>query len=219
MDRLLELRKQVAEGLATTRIVRDVLDGKPNRDHYVRYLETARWYAQYSPVLMGLASSRMIRSHPELGRYLLEHGRDEEGHDAWALEDLVELGVDAGSAIAAPPVPSCAALVGFVHFLAGHDNPVGVYGWMYVLEAVGDDLGTEVGRLLDEGLGLGGKAIRFVAGHGVADHEHTAELTEMIGRHVRAPEDVEAVDRAAGVVADLYVRMFREVGQESARWD
>ena len=124
-------------------------------------------------------------------------------------------------ALALRPVPACAAMVGYVHFLAGHANPVALFGWMYILEAVGNDLGTIVGKQLASGLGGagGGKGpVRFVAGHGIADTDHTAELAEQIGAHVKTEADRADVAEAATVVADLYLRMFREIGGEQVLW-
>jgi heme oxygenase len=222
MQELLAIRKRVYDELCATRIVRGVLDGKPDLAAYKRYLANAHWYAQFSPVVMALGASRCSASHPALSAYLLHHAADEQGHDAWALADLADLGVPRDEALALRPVPACAAMVGYVHFLAGHANPVALFGWMYVLEAVGNDLGTIVGKQLASGIGGGGGGgkgpVRFVAGHGIADTDHTAELAEQIAAHVKTPADRADVVEAATVVADLYLRMFREIGGEEARW-
>lgn len=219
MQHLLDLRKRVHEELGTTRLVRDVLEGRPSRDGYVRYLENVRYYAQFSPVVMATAAARAVPTHPELARYLLHHADEETGHDLWALADLEDLGVPRKEALAATPVPACQALVGYVHYVAGFANPVGLFGWMYILEAVGNDLGTLAGAKLARGLGDAKGAVRFVAGHGVADTDHTREITEQLEAHVRESGDRAAVDGVADVVTDLYLRMFREIGGERARWD
>ena len=116
---------------------------------------------------------------------------------------------------ASAPVTSCAALIGYVHFVAGVANPVGLFGWMYVLEAVGEDLGTVLADQLKRALPDGHRH-RFVAGHGVADVGHTHELAEQIAAHVRSDGDRRDVDRVADVVADLYVRMFQEIGGDGS---
>jgi heme oxygenase len=221
MEALVDLRKRVVDELRATRVVKGVLEGRPDREGYVRYLLNVRYYAQFSPVLMSLGASRCMASHPDLARYLLRHAAEEQGHDAWALADLADLGVPREEALAATPVPSCRALVGYVHFVAGHANPIGLFGWMYVLEAVGNDLGTLVGQHLREGLSGGGAggAVRFVAGHGEADTDHTKDLTDQLAAHVTAEADRAAVADVGEVVADLYLRMFREVGRERARWE
>ena len=65
-------------------------------------------------------------------------------------------------------------MIGFEYFTAGYDNPVGLFGWLYVLESMGDDLGSQVSAAIDQALGLDGKALRFLAGHGINDVAHTA---------------------------------------------
>ncbi len=218
MKKLHDVRKGVHDELVSTRLIRDILDGKPDLAAYARYLMNVRYYAQFSPVVMALGASRCVATHPELAGYLLQHADEEKGHDAWALADLEDLGVTRKEALAARPVDSCQALVGYVHFLAGHDRAIGLFGWMFVLEAVGNDLGGIAGQKLGEGLGEARSAVRFVAGHGVADTDHTREIIEQIDRYVTTPEDQSAVLRASEVVAGLYVRMFREFGGETATW-
>jgi pyrroloquinoline quinone (PQQ) biosynthesis protein C len=219
MTTLLELRKNVEQELRATRIVAGVLEGRLRPEDYVGYLANARYYAQFSPVLMAQGAARCMASHPELARYLLHHAEEEQGHDSWALEDLADLGVPKEQALAMQPVRSCRALVGYVHYLAGTANPVGLFGWMYVLEAVGKDLGTIVGAALEGAMPKGRTgAVRFVARHGEADADHAEDLAEQIRDHVREEGDRAAVLDAAEVVADLYLRMFRELGGEQPRW-
>ena len=218
MDRLIMLRKQVAEEFQCTRLFKTLFAGAFDTTAYVRYLLNAYYYAQYSPKIMALAASRCIDSHPDLGAYLLHHANEERGHDLWALEDLRDLGVNEAEARSARPVPACAAMVGYVHYVAGFSNPVGVFGWMYVLEAVGSDLGAVVADRLKTMVGGSTAGLRFVTGHGVTDVRHTDELARQIQDHVRRDQDLADVTHVAEVVADLYPRMFREIGGEQPKW-
>jgi pyrroloquinoline quinone (PQQ) biosynthesis protein C len=213
MNHLREVRKKVRSGLEATTIVREALGGQVDRGLYARYLTNAFHYAGHSPKVMAIAAARCMDDHPDLAAYLLHHADEERGHDRWALADLRALGVEEAAVRASAPVPSCSAMIGYVHYVAGVANPVGLFGWMYVLEAVGEDLGKTVTEKLREALpGAGGH--RFVAGHGIADVGHTHEITEQIENHVRADGDRRDVNRVADVVADLYVRMFREIGED-----
>jgi len=94
------------------------------------------------------------------------------------MADLNELCVTLEDVDGSYPVPSCSALIGYTHYLAGYGNPLAVFGWLYVLESMGDDFGRGLARCLDENLNLHGKALRFVAGHGVNDVAHTADIDE-----------------------------------------
>jgi hypothetical protein len=213
MDELHGIRRQVYEQLGTTRLVRSALAGNLDIRAYSRYLLSAYHYSQHSSTVMAIAAARCMNTHPELATYLLHHAEEERGHHQWALDDLRAFDVSADQARATRPVPSCAAMVGYVYYTAGYANPIGIYGWMYVLEAVGEDLGGEVARKLGPAL-QGTNSLRFVGGHALSDVGHTHELEEHIVRHVQGAEDLEAVNAAAEVSADLYVRMCREIGEE-----
>jgi len=220
MEHLLEVRKRVFAELRDTKVVKDLFAGTPDPAAYVRYLINAYNYAQHSPKVMAVAAARCTDTHPELATYLLRHAIEEQGHYQWALEDLRDLNVGDAEAQAARPVPSCTAMIGYIHYIAGYANPVGLFGWMYVLEAVGNDLGALVAKALKDALKLSGSGgLRFVARHGVSDTEHARELTEQIQRYVTQDADLKEVCYVADVVADLYVRMFREIGKERQRWD
>jgi pyrroloquinoline quinone (PQQ) biosynthesis protein C len=215
MEHLLAVRRRVLQGLSETEAVKAVLAGKPDPAVYARYLTNVFHYASHSAEVIALAGARSVRSHPAASCYLLHHAEEEMGHEQWALDDLKALGVDEATVKASRPVPACAAMIAFEYYTAGRANPVGLFGWLYVLEAMGDDLGARVAQGLQSGLGGGARrGIKFVAGHGVADHEHTADLTKVIGTHITAPEDIADVNHVADVVGDLYVRMFQQIAQD-----
>jgi hypothetical protein len=212
LDRLLETRSRVRDGLSATPIVRAALGGQPDLGLYARYLMNAYHYSQHSAKIMALGAARCLDEHPELAAYLLRHAEEERGHHEWALADLEGLQISGDAARASRPTRACAAMVGYVYYTASFANPVGLFGWMYVLEAVGEDLGAVVTRQLTAAPGLAG-SLRFVAGHAVSDVGHTHELAEQIEQHVRRAEDWAAVEQVADVVGDLYVRMFQEIGE------
>lgn len=210
MEQLEPLRTQVREALLGLDGIQAVVAGKADPSFYRRYLENVWHYAQHSSTVIGLAGSRCVGSHPPLAKYLLHHALEELGHDEWALEDLAALGADVDAARRSRPVPACAAMIGFEYYTAGHANPVGLFGWLYVLEAMGDDLGHMVANALSEGLSLP-DGVRFLAGHGDADEDHTREIIEQIETNIPAA-DMPDVVHVAEIIADLYVRMFQEIG-------
>ena len=76
----------------------------------------------------------------------MHHADEELGHEQWALDDLAVLGVPAQLVRASRPVPACAAMIGYEYYIAAHANPVALFGWLYTLEAMGDDLGSRIAR-------------------------------------------------------------------------
>jgi pyrroloquinoline quinone (PQQ) biosynthesis protein C len=219
VDELYRLRKELDSQLRKTSLVKAVLEEQSSPEimatlpkRYARYLsQIANQYAPHSPIVMALAASRCMSSHPSLARYLLHHAGDEQGHDSWAHEDLLALGSPRAEIESARPVPSCEAMIGYTYFVAEHANPVGLFGWMYILEAVGDDLGPIAAQKIRQKLGLSHEGVLFVAGHGEADQVHIKELEEQIIRHVTSEKDRSDVLHVAEVSADLYLRMFQEV--------
>lgn len=219
MGHLVAVRQRVLAELNDVRAIKALFSGKPDLAAYARYLVNAYHYAQYSPKVMALAAARTTDSHPELSRYLLHHADEEQGHHKWALADLLDLGVSETEARATRPVPACAAMIGYVHYVAAYTNPIGLFGWMYVLEAVGNDLGATAAKQLKAALGpkASDRGLRFVSRHGVSDADHTKDLSEQIEAHVRG-DDMADVCHVADVAADLYARIFREIGGERPEW-
>jgi heme oxygenase len=216
MQQLLQTRELTRNAILGTPLVSRLMAGEPSREAYADYLRNVYAYAAHSAKVIALAASRCMNSHPELARYLLHHAEEEQGHDDWALADLADLGFSKAEVLAVDPVPSCSAMIGFEYYTAAYDNPVGLFGWLYVLESMGDDLGSHVSAAINQALGLEGKALRFLAGHGINDVAHTADLTDRISRLVQEPQDIRAVAHVAEVMALLYTGIFREIGERNA---
>ncbi len=215
MAHLLTVRRRVFEQLAAIESIEAVLAGQADLNTYRTYLQNVYAYASHSAEVIALAASRCVRSHPAVSRYLLQHSGEEMGHELWALEDLRALGVDEESVQASRPVPACSSMIAFEYFVAGRQNPVGLFGWLYVLESMGDDLGGLIATAVQVKLGSGRGGVKFLDGHGIADQEHTADLTRVITDHLHDPRDIDDINYVADVVADLYVRMFREITKAS----
>lgn len=212
------IRAATMAELGTCRILAEALAGRSRSEDYIAYLTSVFHYARFSPVIMAAAASRSSQSHPELSTYLLKHAAEEQGHDTWALQDLAKLGVPAEDVRRARPVPACSALVGYVHNLATTKNPIATFGWMYILEAVGADIGVAAGEKLGAAHRGADAPVQFVAGHGEADTDHTVEITSQIETHIGAADDCEDICETARVVSWLYTTMFRQIGGETAQW-
>lgn len=212
MEHLLHVRQRVLEGIVSVEGVKEALAGHLDRAIYISYLTNVFHYARHSATVIAMAGARAVQRHPGLARYLIHHADEELGHEQWALDDLAALGVPAETVRASRPVAACAAMIGYEYYIAGHANPVALFGWLYTLEAMGDDLGSRIAEAIGPQLdGTGGRGLKFLAGHGVADHDHTADLTRMISTHITDPADRADVDHVADVVGELYVSIFRQI--------
>lgn len=208
MDSLIALRKETEQGIRNAPIAQAALSGVLTTDDYARYLLNVWHYALHSSKVIGLAGSRAVNSHPQLADYLFHHAQEELGHDAWVLEDLNNLGWSNEQVMKTRATPKCAAMIGYEYYLAGIANPVSLFGWLYILEAMGDDLGKEVAMKIAQSPKLKNSA-KFIRGHGVADEAHTEDLTKMIGTYIKG-RDRDDVVHVAEVVKMLYVGMLHE---------
>ncbi len=211
MEYLSEVRTRVRENLLSLEVVSQVMEGSSDPTFYKRYLENIWHYAQHSAAVIGLAGSRCVPTHPKLADYLLHHALEELGHEQWALDDLAALNVSKERVMRSRPVPACASMIGLEYYIAGHSNPVGLFGWLFVLEAMGDDLGYLASEAIKKGLDLP-DGVKFLAGHGEADKDHTKDIIDQIEQNVHGT-DLEEVHFIADVMGDLYVRMFAEIGE------
>jgi pyrroloquinoline quinone (PQQ) biosynthesis protein C len=216
MDHLLSVRRQVLDGITAIDAVKRTLDGQADLSVYQRYLKNVYYYACHSAAVIAVAGSRCVTTHPNLAHYLMRHANEELGHEKWALNDLVAIGVPEAEVRASRPVPACAAMVGFEYLVAEKLNPVGIFGWLYTLEAMGNDLGGRIGEAMKASIGKDKSGVKFIEGHGIADHDHTDDLTRVISHQIKDPADRADVDFVADVVADLYVRMFEQIAQGHA---
>jgi hypothetical protein len=212
MDELLHLRHSVSERIKATSAVSKLLSGDSAIKVYGHYLSNVWHYAQHSAIVIGMAGARAVPRNPKMADYLLHHAREELGHEQWALEDLEALHISADEVKNSRPVVSCAAMIGYEYFIAGHSNPIGLFGWLYILEAMGEDLGHLMAKHITEELGLR-SSVKFLASHGDADEAHTSDLTTQLKKNLYEQDRLD-VYQVANVVADLYVRMFNEIGEQ-----
>lgn len=213
MDELRGLRASLMHDLVAIPGVAAVLErGELSTEFYANYLVSAYRYARESPVVMARAGARCITTHPAIGSYLLHHAEEEAGHYLWARDDLADLGFGDEDIETRWPLTSCAAMIAVMHHTASEANPVGLLGWMYLLESVGEDLGEAGTAGLSAALG-GSSAVRFIGRHAVTDVGHAQEMDEVIATNVTDPDDWRAVLTTAKVVRDLYLGMFRDAGE------
>lgn len=112
--------------------------------------------------------------------YLEHHGAEEEGHDTWILEDLQVVGVSRAAALARLPSPTVAGLVGAQYYWIRHCHPVGLLGYMAVLE--GNPPSVEAVDQLCRRSGLPVAAFRTLREHAASDGDHKRDLDDLVDR-------------------------------------
>ncbi len=120
------------------------------------------------------ARSDVDRVAALLAGYLSRHIPEERHHDDWLLEDLEVLGVERSQVLKRIPSPTAAALVGAQYYWVLHAHPVGVLGYVAVLE------GNPPSPSFLEGVvartGLPRAAFRTYFKHGSLDPQHGEDL-------------------------------------------
>lgn len=161
-------------------------------------------YALHSAQVIAIAGSRLVLSHPSLAQYLFRHAEEELGHDKWAASDLQDLGLSPSDIRNIVPSSPCMRMIALEYYYAAHANPVGLFGWMFVLESLGGKLGGSIATAIDQALKLGGKGTYFLHGHGEADAHHSEDLYTVISVNVESAEDQAAFLYMARESEDLY---------------
>ncbi|MFH8481121.1 iron-containing redox enzyme family protein [Streptomyces sp. NPDC018055] len=187
-------------------------------DRYRNYLSTMHAVIRASVPLMELALWRASDdpgdplSEP-LSAYLVEHIREEAGHDAWLLEDLVAAGATAGDAPGPLPPPDVATLVGPQFYWIENHHPVTLLGYIAVLEGYAPvpGLTDRIASLT----GLPAAALRTVREHAALDTDHLDELYALLDRLPLTRDQEAAVAVSALHSLDALTRLFVRLGRSA----
>jgi hypothetical protein len=151
---------------------------------YPEYLFTVHCIIRASVPLMETAQRRSRELAPKdpvsaaLDPYFEEHIPEERDHDEWLLGDLEVLGKERSSVLARPPSPTVAAAVGAQYYWIRHYHPVGLLGYIALLE--GYPPSPELLGELAERTGYDEAAFRTLAAHAELDPGHRDELDAVI---------------------------------------
>ena len=199
---LRQMQQQVATRLMSTQLVQALQKGQATRDHYRAYLIDVLAYARHSSIVIGHAASRLVLSHPPLAQYLFHHADEELGHEQWVASDLRDLGLSDSEIEDTQPSSACLRMIGLEYFYAMHDNAIGLFGWMFVLESLGGRVGGGIAEAIDKSLRLEGKALYFLRGHADADSHHAEDLYRVISEHIISVDDQRVFFRMASESQD-----------------
>lgn len=189
---LRSLQDEVTYHLMSKAIIQHLMRGQLSLQQYRKYMSDVYCYAQHSAQVISLAGSRLVLTHPLLAQYLFHHAGEELGHDEWAASDLRDLGWSETDIEKAIPSSPCARMIGLEYYYAAHANPVGLFGWMFVLESLGGRVGGSIAKAIDQALKLDGKGIYFLRGHGDADAHHSDDLYRIISENITTQRDKDA---------------------------
>ncbi|MCX4652452.1 iron-containing redox enzyme family protein [Streptomyces microflavus] len=185
---------------------------------YRAYLCTMHAVIRASVPLMELALRRTYEAPGDplsepLAAYLAEHIQEEQGHDAWLLEDLLVAGALPGDALDPLPPPDVAALVGPQYYWIEHHHPVALLGYIAVLEGYAPAPGL-TDRIAGT-TGLPAAALRTVREHAALDTDHLDELHALLDRLPLTRDQEAALAVSALHSLDALTRLFVRLGRSA----
>jgi hypothetical protein len=147
------------------------------------YLVRTHWIIRATVPLMEDARARARDSNGDpvaagVADYLARHIEEERGHDEWLLDDLEVLGIERETVVSGIPSDTVASLVGSQYYWIRHVHPVGLLGYIAVME--GYPPSPELVERLISASGHPREAFRTLAAHGELDPHHRDELDEAI---------------------------------------
>ena len=209
---LVDIAKDAVHRIDAHVIAGQLVRGTMSEPLYVAYLtQVVHQVRESAPILETASRQLERRGRTKLASLMGAKSGEETGHDRWALEDLVALGIDAAAVEASPPSRAVEAYVAWGRYCAEH-APLGVFGLAWVLEWFGY---TRAGRAADRlvsnsGIRNIGNAVRFLRGHGDADRGHVEVLAAALAE-ITDPAEAESVVLSARVTATLYLGFFEPV--------
>jgi pyrroloquinoline quinone (PQQ) biosynthesis protein C len=197
------------DGLLSIPAIVDCLAGRVTRTRYVAFLRQAYQHVKHTVPLLMACGSRLPESRAALRAAVAHYIADEQGHEAWILDDLRACDDDADAARRAAPAPATELLVAYVYDYIARVNPVGMLGMVHVLEGTSSALATRAAQSIARALALPASAFSYLSSHGSLDQEHVRFFAETV--NALEPTDQEHVVHVARRVYRLYGDIFREL--------
>ena len=195
------------EFLLSAPVIRRCLAGDVDRELYIRFLTQAYQHVRHTVPLLAATAERLPSQHAWLQEAIAHYIVEEEGHDAWILDDIAEAGGDRAAALASEPAIPTAAMVAFAWDTVLRGNPVGFFGMVHVLEGTSVALAIRAAEAIHAATGLPSRAFTYLRSHGELDKEHVGHLSSILERFT-AVEDCAAVTRCARGIYWLYGHVF-----------
>jgi pyrroloquinoline quinone (PQQ) biosynthesis protein C len=191
-------------------IIKRALRGEVTHAEYLAFLGQAYHHVRWTvPLLMGMGyhlPERLRWLQPAVAEYIEE----EQGHDAWILDDIRACGGDAEAVRKSSPLPATELMVAYAHDTIQRRNPVGFLGMVFVLEGTSAQLATRAAAAIQQALGVPKTALRYLTSHGALDQEHVGFFEQLVNR-LEDEHDVADLTHAANVFYRLYGDVFHAV--------
>jgi len=200
---------------------RRLLQGNITQKEYVAFLVQSYLYVVHTRPLLRRAGERLAREgRKQLATLYVQKAEEENGHEAWVLDDLQAIGENPDIVRHTKPAPGVAAYIAWNSFTVDHGSPVAFLGTAYVLESGGAIRVSSIVKNLVAHSGIRGIecGVRFLQGHADADIEHVSQLGGLIDAFASSDEDCRDLVLSAWVTRSTYIGLLTAVATEAAEY-
>ena len=171
---------------------------------YERFLVESYYHVRAGSKVYALAGSRISEGDESIREWLLQHAIDEYGHHHWVIDDLRTLHFDVSKVPTSRPSVPTDALIAWMYYVAGVDNPVAILADSYVIEGLSQLFAAQLANSMKCLLNVPDNALTYLVRHGIADQAHMGDLRELINANVKRERDYEDMLQCAKVEFALY---------------
>jgi heme oxygenase len=213
--RLLEETAAERAALIATPIIQVCLRGEVSLGSYLAFLNQAYHHVRHTVPLLEACRARVMAQPGRGGAGWLvaaldEYIEEEQGHDAWILDDIAAAGGDAEAVRRGPAGHATEVMVAYAYDGIARGNPLGFFGMVHVLEGSSVALALAAADRIQSRLRLPDAAFSYLRSHGTLDQQHTAHFEQLMNR-LDDPADQAAIVHAARAFYRLYGDVFRSL--------
>lgn len=205
---LLQATEAERLALAGIPIIQGCLQGRVSRPSYLAFLREAYHHVRHTVPLLQACRAALPARHAWLQPALDEYVLEEQGHDAWILDDIHACGGDAEAVRDGAPAHATEVMVAYAYDQIARRNPLGFFGMVHVLEGTSVALALQAADQIQAHLALPDAAFSYLRSHGTLDREHTATFALLMDRIDDAQDQADIV-HAARAFYRLYGDVFR----------
>jgi pyrroloquinoline quinone (PQQ) biosynthesis protein C len=207
---LLARSEAARQTLVQVPIIQGCLRGEVSLPSYLAFLTEAYHHVHHTVPLLQACQAALPAHHAWLRDPLDEYIEEEQGHDAWILDDIRACGGDADAVRRGRPETATAAMVAHAYNLIAHGKPLAFFGMVHVLEGTSVALALMAADRIQQHLGLPDAAFSYLRSHGTLDQEHTAHFALLMDR-IEDPRDQDDIVQGAQDFYRLYGDVFRSL--------
>lgn len=211
-ETLIEATKPARDAFLSTPAVLEAATNGADLPLYLSYLAQAYHHVRHTCPLLAHALAHCPKSDGVYRDALLSYLAEEQGHEAWILDDIRDLGGDAEAVRDGDGDVPARAMVGWVYYAIAHINPYAMLGMVLVLEGTSADIAIAGADAVRRRLGMEGqiKGFHYLTSHGEVDQDHIQFFRELADQ-VKRPEDQAAILDTANMVYALWGQMFSKL--------